>query len=51
MTEETATLRMRWAFAKFCFDHVGDESFPDMCKALGINLREAKRLALEFAHG
>lgn len=51
MTETLATENMRWRMARFCFDHLGDPDFEEICKTLRIPLREAKRLALEFAHG
>lgn len=51
VVERTAVENMRWRQARFFFEHLGDPEFEAMCKTLRVSVREAKRLALEFAHG
>ena len=51
MIDVVAAERMRWKLARFCWEHVGDPDFENMCRTLRVPLVEARRLALEFAHG
>lgn len=51
MTEKIAVERMRWKMARFCWEHISDPDFDQLCVTLRIPVEEAKRLALEFAHG